>query len=321
MTKRALITGVTGQDGSYLADLLLAKGYEVYGIARQVSTIYGEQPRISHLMRNKSFHLHEGDITNYGSIVNAVGWAAPDEVYHLAAHSWVPGDPFCIWHTNTHGTQCVLEAVRTTAPLARFYFAGSSEQFGNQPGLLPYHELSAFKPMSTYAASKVTGWHLAHYYRRAYGMKVWCGLLFNHESPRRSPQFVTRKITQGLARVKAGKQQAIALGSTKPTRDWGHAKDYVRAMHSMLQMDEPQDFVIATGEEHTVDEFLTVALTVVDLKSGCVYHNPDFVRDNEVHRLVGDPARAQAILGWEPTVSFDELVKEMMLADMAREGL
>ena len=321
---RALITGITGQDGSYLAEQLLADGYEVHGLVRRVALEDPEHRlgRISHLLDR--LHLHAASLESYPSVYAAVGDIAPDELYHLAAQSFVGysfDDAFSTFRTNIDGTHFVLESVRRAAPKCRVYFAGSSEMFGHAEEV-PQSERTRFHPRSPYGVSKVTGFDLARNYREAYGLFVASGILFNHESPRRGFEFVTRKITAGVARIKAGQASELPLGNLDAMRDWGFAGDFTRAMRLMLARDEPDDFVIATGETHSVREFCDLAFRRAGLNwTEHVVARPEFYRPAEVHLLLGDAAKARRLLGWEPTVTFGELVAMMVDHDLPRHGL
>lgn len=313
---RALITGITGQDGSYLAELLLAKGYEVHGIIRRSSTF--STGRIEHIYDR--LHLHYGDVTDGSSLCRLVRTIHPDEVYNLAAQSHVRvsfDQPSYTANATGLGTLALLEAVRDVAPEARVYQASSSEQFGNEPA--PQSEATAFRPRSPYACAKVFAHHIAVNYRESYGLHVSCGILFNHESPRRGETFVTRKIAQAVARITAGKQDRVALGNLDARRDWGFAGDYVGAMWLMLQQERPDDYVIATGETHSVREFLDVACDRVGLDpKAIVEHDPRYDRPAEVDCLLGDASKAKAALGWSPRVGFVDLVHMMVDAEVRR---
>lgn len=318
--KRALITGITGQDGSYLAEFLLEKGYEVHGIVRRVAL---EDPanrltRIAHLVPKLT--LHSATLESYPSIFHVFTANQFDECYHLAAQSFVAesfSDGFSTMNTNINGTHYVLAAIRETQPECRFYFAGSSEMFGKVREV-PQRETTAFYPRSPYGISKVAGFELTRNYRDAYGMFGCAGILFNHESPRRGFEFVTRKITSGVARIRKGLQKELRLGNLEAKRDWGHAKDYVRAMYSMLQQDEPDDYVVATGETHTVGRFCELAFGEVGLDyRDYVKIDERFYRPAEVDLLIGDASKAREKLGWTPESEFPSLVKEMVRADIA----
>jgi GDPmannose 4,6-dehydratase len=318
--KRACITGITGQDGSYLAELLLEKGYEVHGLVRRAAL---EDPahRFSRLASIlDKIQLHAASLESFPSIYTCIGQIQPDELYHLAAQSFVSysfEDAFSTFLSNIHGTHYVLESVRQCAPHCRVYFAGSSEMFG-KVAESPQSETTVFHPRSPYGISKVTGFDLARNYREAYDLFVSSGILFNHESPRRGFEFVTRKITSFVARIKAGAAQELPLGNLEARRDWGYAKDYVQAMYLMLQQDRPDDFVVATGETHSVREFCQRAFD----RAGLDYRQYVTVRDeyfrpSEVNLLQGNAAKAEKVLGWRPTVAFDELVDMMVDHDVA----
>lgn len=319
MPKKALITGITGQDGSFLADFLLTRGYEVHGIVRRVAL---EDParhlwRIRHL-ENKII-LHPGSLESYASIFRIVETVKPDECYHLAAQSFVSysfDDEFTTLNTNINGTHYILSALKECAPACRFYFAGSSEMFGNAP-YCPQDESTPFYPRSLYGISKLAGFHLTRNYREAYKMFTCNGILFNHESERRGYEFVTRKITHAVAKIKFGLQKELRLGNLEARRDWGYSPDYVRAMWLMLQQDFPDDYVIATGESHSVREFVELAFSMVDLEwEKYVVVDPDLFRPAEVHELRGNASKAKKILGWQPAVTFEKLVKIMVEHDL-----
>lgn len=319
--KKALITGITGQDGSYLAEFLLSKGYEVHGIVRRVAL---EDPthrtwRINHL-RGK-LKLHSASLESYASVFNVIEKIQPDECYHLAAQSFVSvsfEDEFSTMNTNINGTHSVLSALKQRAPKCRFYFAGSSEMFGVAPKS-PQSEETPLFPRSSYGISKLAGFHLTRNYREAYNMFACSGILFNHESPRRGFEFVTRKITDAVARIKTGLEKELFLGNLDAKRDWGFAGDYVEAMWLMLQQEKPDDFVAATGETHTIREFLDLAFGRVDLDwNKYVKVDEQFYRPAEIFELKGDYAKARKILKWEPKVSFKELVYMMVDGDLAR---
>jgi GDPmannose 4,6-dehydratase len=317
--KKALITGITGQDGSYLAEHLLSLGYEVHGLVRRVAL---EQPehRLSRL-RNilGQIQIHPASLESYASVFNVLSKQPVDECYHLAAQSFVGEsfiDGFSTMSTNIDGTHYVLAALRELQPSAKFYFAGSSEMFGNVRET-PQSERTPFHPRSPYGISKVAGFHLTTNYREAYGMFCASGILFNHESPRRGFEFVTRKITEGAARIKLGLANELRLGNLEARRDWGHARDYVRAMHLILQQASPDDYVVATGEAHSVREFCQLAFAEAGLDyREWVKVDPTFYRPAEVDLLVGDASRARAVLGWRPSADFASLVKEMVQADL-----
>ena len=319
MTKRALITGITGQDGSYLADYLLGLGYEVHGLVRRVAL---EAPdtrfsRIAHLL--DKITLHPASLESYPSIFHVLSQHDFDECYHLAAQSFVAesfADGFSTMNMNINGTHYVLAALRELRPKCRFYFAGSSEMFGNV-NEVPQKESTAFQPRSPYGISKVAGFHLTRNYREAYKLFCVSGILFNHESPRRGLEFVTRKTTTTVARIKLGLASELRIGNLEAKRDWGHAKDYVRAMHSMLQQPEPDDFVIATGETHSVRELCEIAFAEAGLDyRDFVKVDERYYRPAEVDLLIGDASKARRVLGWEPTYTFKELIREMVASDL-----
>ena len=322
MKRKALITGITGQDGSYLAELLLQHGYEVHGIVRRVAIEDPEHRlyRIKHILSNIA--LHPASLESYPSVFRAMVNVRPDEVYHLAAQSFVSysfEDEFSTLNTNINGTHYVLAAVRDVVPRSRFYFAGSSEMFG-EAEVHPQSERTAFRPRSAYGISKVAGFDLTRNYREAYGLHASSGILFNHESPRRGFEFVTRKITSHVARIKLGRAKEIRLGNLDAHRDWGHAREYVRAMWLMLQQDRADDYVIATGETHSVREFLDVAFSYVGLDyREYVVVDPRLYRPAEVNVLLGDSSKARARLRWSYSRSFAELVQEMVAADLEQQ--
>lgn len=324
--KTALITGVTGQDGSYLAELLLEQGYQVHGVVRRVALENPEHRmwRIRHLLDR--IELHPASLESYPSLFKLVQKLQPDECYHLAAQSYVSysfEDEFSTMTTNFSGTHYMLSAVREAAPHCRFYFAGSSEMFGKVREV-PQNELTPFHPRSAYGISKVAGYELTRNYREAYGLFAASGMLYNHESPRRGLEFVTRKITSHVARIQLGQAKQLKLGNLDAQRDWGHAKDYVRAMWLMLQQDEPEDFVVATGQTHSVRQFAEAAFRIVGLNyEDYVVTDPQLFRPAEVDILLGDASKARAKLGWQPTIGFEQLVEDMVKADLecfGREG-
>lgn len=319
--KKAFITGITGQDGSYLADLLLEKGYRVYGLTRRTST--QNFARIAHLTHHPELNLISGDLIDQHSLTYAIKDIQPDEVYNLAAQSFVKASwdqPVLTGEFTGLGVTRVLEAVRLGAPKAKFYQASSSEMFGKVQQV-PQSEKTPFYPRSPYGVAKVYGHWITVNYRESFDLFAVSGILFNHESPRRGLEFVTRKIANGVARVKLGKQPYIEMGNLDAKRDWGYAKDYVEAMWLMLQQDSPEDFVIATGETHTVKEFLQIACKYAGLKDWeKVYkHNPKFDRPAEVDLLIGDATMAKEKLGWQPTITFEELVKIMVESELKLE--
>lgn len=324
MKKRALITGITGQDGSYLAEFLLDKGYEVHGIVRRVALEDPENrlSRILHLLDRIT--LHAASLESYASLHQVVAQVAPDECYHLAAQSFVSysfDDEFSTLQININGTHYLLAALKNLAPRCRFYFAGSSEMFGNAREA-PQNEDTPFMPRSPYGISKVAGFHLTRNYREAYGMHASSGILFNHESPRRGFEFVTRKITSGVARILAGKARELRLGNLEARRDWGHAREYVEAMWLMLQQPQPGDYVVATGETHSVREFCELAFGYAGLDyRDYVVSDPQLYRPAEINVLQGDARKAREILGWEPRTRFEQLVREMLEYDCRALGV
>jgi GDPmannose 4,6-dehydratase len=318
--KRALITGITGQDGSYLAEHLISLGYEVHGFVRRVAL---EDPsrrftRIEHVLDHVK--MHAASLESYASIFHIFSRQKFDECYHLAAQSFVGesfADGFSTMNTNINGTHFILAALRELQPECRFYFAGSSEMFG-KVAEVPQKETTRFHPRSPYGISKVAGFDLTRNYREAYDMFCVSGILFNHESPRRGFEFVTRKISSTVARIKAGLASELKLGNLEAQRDWGHAADYVRAMHLMLQQSEADDYVVATGETHTVREFCERAFARVGLDwERYVKVDEMFYRPAEVDLLIGDATKARTTLGWEPRYNFEQLINEMVDADVA----
>ena len=314
---KALITGVTGQDGSYLAEFLLDHGYEVFGLVR--STSLGTFERIDHLLDR--IELVEGDMLDEGSLVRALKRVQPDEVYNLAAHSFVHrsfGQPVFTADVTGLGVARILDAIRETTPDVRFYQASSSEMFGNTTES-PQNEDTLFVPASPYAVAKVFGHLLTQNYRRAYGMFACSGMLFNHESPRRGLHFVTRKVTDGAARISLGLADKLKLGNLDARRDWGFAGDYVRAMWLMLQQNEPDDYVIATGVDHSVRDLCEFAFGLVglDYRDHVIVDEAN-LRPSDVAQLRGDATKARAALGWEPTVDFHGLIRMMVDADLER---
>ncbi|HOJ04294.1 MAG TPA: GDP-mannose 4,6-dehydratase [Bacteroidota bacterium] len=317
--KKALITGITGQDGSYLAELLLEKGYEVHGIVRRVAMEAPEQRlgRVKHLIND--IQLHPASLESYPSLFKVVRDIMPDECYHLAAQSFVSysfEDEFSTFNTNINGTHYLLSSIKENAPHCRFYFAGSSEMFGKVREV-PQNEDTPFHPRSAYGITKVAGFDLTRNYREAYGIRAASGILYNHESPRRGFEFVTRKITSTVARIKKGQARELRLGNLDAKRDWGYAKEYAEAMWLILQQEQPRDYVIATGETHSVRDFVQLAFEHVGLDyQDHVVVDPLFYRPAEVEILLGDPTRAKTELGWTPRVKFEQLVRMMVDADM-----
>jgi len=315
--KKALITGITGQDGSYLAELLLDKGYDVYGLVRRASTT--NYWRIEHLLDR--IQLKPADLLDQLSVIRVIDAIRPNELYNLAAMSFVPASwdqPLLTGEFNSQGVTRVLEAVRHVDPSIRLYQASSSEMFGKVREI-PQTELTPFYPRSPYGVSKVFAHYITVNYRESYDLFAVSGILFNHESPRRGLEFVTRKVTDGVARIKLGIADALSLGNLDAQRDWGFAGDYVRAMWMMLQQDRADDYVIATGESHSVRELVEVAFAHAGLDwQKYVRMDPRFLRPAEVDHLVGDPSKARAVLGWTPAVDFAGLVRMMVDADLAR---
>ncbi len=319
MGKKALITGITGQDGSYLAEYLLDLGYEVHGLVRRVAMEDPERrfTRIGHLL--DKITLHPASMESYPSIFQILSRNAFDECYHLAAQSFVAesfADGFSTMNTNINGTHYVLAAIRELRPECRFYFAGSSEMFGRAREI-PQRETTPFHPRSPYGISKVAGFDLTRNYREAYGMFCCSGILFNHEGPRRGFEFVSRKITSAVARIKLGLSSELRIGNLEAKRDWGHAADYVGAMHSMLQQPEPDDYVVASGITHSVREFCELAFACADLDyREFVIEDKQFYRSAEVDLLIGDSTKARTVLGWKPKYTFNTLVEEMVIKDL-----
>ena len=327
---KALISGIIGQDGSYLADLLLEKGHEVHGLVRRIATHSRDARlwRISHLLDESSrlhgvLNIHEGSLDNPASVSSLIQKIRPDQVYHLAAQSDVGAsyeDPFTKMSVNVLGTQYVLEACRRHCPKAKIYFAGSSEQFGPYADP-PMDEKTLMRPISPYAVSKISAYSMCGFYRDCYDMFIARGILFNHESPRRGEEFVTRKITRAVARIVANKQKVLSLGNMEARRDWGHSEDYVRAMWMMLDREYPDDFVISTGKSHSVEDFCVVAFDHVGLNwKDYVKHDAELLRDGDIPDLVGNSSKAASQLGWSPEIHFSRLVKDMVEADVERES-
>ena len=317
---KALITGITGQDGSYLAEFLLEQGYQVYGLTRRTSTVNNE--RIAHI--EDRITLIQGDLLDQSSLVEAVDSVEPEEVYNLAAQSFVKtswNQPVLTGEYTGLGVTRMLEAIRTVNPKIKFYQASSSEMFGKVTET-PQKETTRFHPRSPYGVAKAYGHYITVNYRESYDIFACSGILFNHESPRRGLEFVTRKITHAVARIKLGKQEKLELGNLEPKRDWGLAGDYVEAMWLMLQQEKPDDFVIASGENHSVREFVELAFKAVGIKDYEKYlisNVNSYMRPAEVDYLIGDASKAKKILGWQPKTSFKELVELMVEADLKRE--
>jgi len=320
--KRALITGITGQDGSYLAELLLEKGYEVHGIVRHVALENRESrfSRIFHLLDR--LILHEGDITNYPGLWRIVSMVRPEEVYHLAAVASIPAsfeDEFGTFTTNALGTHYLLATVKDLVPRAHFYFAGTSDFFGKVSSS-PQDEHTPFNPTSPYGISKIVGFYLTKLYREAHGLFACSGITFSHESPRRGFEFVTKKITSSVAKIKAGKEKELRLGNLDAKRDWGFAGDYVRAMWSMLQAEKPDDYVIGTGETHAIREFVEAAFAYAGLDwKRYVVVDQSLFRPIEAHEWKANTAKIQAALGWYPTTMFADLVRMMVESDLKKQ--
>lgn len=318
--KRALITGITGQDGSYLAEFLLEKGYKVYGLVRRLSTPNTEN--IHHIV--DKVELISGDLLDQKSLDDAVREARPDEVYNLAAQSFVKtswNQAVLTGEYTALGVTRMLEAVRSVDSKIKFYQASSSEMFGKVTET-PQKETTRFHPRSPYGVAKVYGHYITLNYRESYDMFACSGILFNHESPRRGIEFVTRKISHAVARISLGKQKKIVLGNLDSKRDWGYAGDYVEAMWMMLQQDSPDDYVIATGETHSIEEFVIEAFKIIgidDWKSYVESNDPKFMRPAEVDYLIGDYSKASKVLGWKPKTSFKQLVEMMVKADLDSE--
>ena len=319
MKKSALITGITGQDGSYLAEFLLKKGYNVHGIVRRVAA-EDESHRFWRLrnLKNK-IKIHAGSLESYASIINIITKIKPNEIYHLGAQSYIDyafKDEFSTINTNINGTHFLLSAIKEFSPKTKFYFAGSSEMFG-KVRQIPQTEKTPFYPRSVYGISKVAGFDLTRNYREAYNLFCCSGILFNHESPRRGFEFVTRKITHSVARIKFGLQKDLKLGNMNAKRDWGHAKDYVEAMWLMLNQKKPDDFVISTGKHYSVKDFTKLAFQLVDLDyKNYVKVEKSLYRPSEVETLLGDCRKAKKSLNWKPKYDFKKLVEDMVRADL-----
>jgi GDPmannose 4,6-dehydratase len=327
VSKRALITGITGQDGSYLAELLLAKGYEVHGVVRRSSTV--KRPRIDHLehanprgKRGSQLVLHYGDMTDSGGLNRLVKMVRPDEVYNLAAQSHVHisfDQPEYTGDTDGLGATRLLEAIRTSGVPTRFYQASTSEMFGSTPP--PQNESTPFHPRSPYGVAKLYAHFITINYREAHGIFACSGILFNHESPRRGENFVSRKVTRGVAAILAGTTDELLMGNLDAVRDWGHARDYVEAMWLMLQQPEPDDYVIATGVSRTVRDLIETAFGIAGLDwERYVKVDPAYVRPADVENLLGDSTKARLKLGWEPKISFEAMIREMLVSDLRELG-
>lgn len=321
MTKTALITGITGQDGAYLAELLLEKGYEVHGLARRSSTADVNTTRLKWLGIEKDVRIVDGNLTDLSGLARTMRDIRPDEVYNLAAQSFVKSSwqqPILTGNVTGMGVTNVLEALRLEIPEARFYQASSSEMYGLIQESMQ-SEATPFYPRSPYAVAKLYGHWITVNYRESFGLHASSGILFNHESPLRGIEFVTRKVTDAVARIKIGMARELRLGNIDAKRDWGHSKDYVRAMWLMLQQDKPDDYVVATGRTTTVRDMCRIAFEHVGLKmDDHLVIDPDLFRPAEVEVLLGDPAKAKAKLGWEATISLEEMIREMVDADLER---
>ena len=317
--KKALITGISGQDGSYLSEFLLKKNYEVHGIIRRVA-LEDETHRLWRIREIRDeLNLHSGSLESFPSLAKIINKVQPDEIYHLAAQSYVANsfeDEFSTINTNVNGTHYMLASIKEFSPKSKFYFAGSSEMFGKTIET-PQNEKTRFYPRSAYGISKVTGFEFTRNYREAYGMFASAGILFNHESPRRGFEFVTRKISLAVAKIKNNLQNELRLGNLEAKRDWGHARDYVEAMWLMLQQNISEDYVIGTGEQHSVKEFLDIAFSHVGLNyKDYLKIDKAFFRPAEVETLLADPSNSKKKLDWTPKVNFENLVKEMVESDL-----
>lgn len=315
--KKAIITGITGQDGSYLAELLLKKGYKVYGVLRRVS--YFNTSRIDHLSKEENFDWFYGDLTDAISIANIIKEVEPDEIYNLGAMSYVKASfdiPKYTIETNALGPVNILEYIRKSAPHVKYYQASSSEMFGAIKASPPFNENTSFMPQSPYGVSKLAAFHLTRIYRNGYGLFAANGILFNHESPRRGETFVTRKITRGVAAILRGEEKELRMGNIDAIRDWGHAKDYVRAIHLIMQQEKADDFVVATGEPHSIKEVLEFCFNEVglDWRKYVVIDKKHF-RPNEVPYLQGDSSKIRG-LGWKPKYNWKEIIREMLEEDI-----
>lgn len=324
--KKVFITGITGQDGSYLAEFLLQKGYEVHGLTRWVALEDSDErfSRIRHLLREPRLTLHKGDVTDYPTLFSLISKIKPDEVYHLAAISSIPasfGDEFGTFNINATATHHLLSIIKEVVPKAHFYFAGTADFFGKTPSS-PQDENTPFYPTSVYGAAKITGFYLTKLYREAHGMFAVSGIAFSHESPRRGFDFVTRKVTSAVAKIRAGKEKELQLGNLDAKRDWGFAGDYVEAMWLMLQAPKPNDYVIGTGEVHTIREFVEAAFAFAGLDwKRYVVIDPALFRPIEAHEWRANTAKIEKELGWRPKTTFTDLVRLMVENDLARHGV
>lgn len=315
MSKKALITGITGQDGSYLSELLLAKGYEVYGIVRRHSVAENQDDRLKHI--NENIETFYGDVTDYPSLMRILSKVNPDEIYNLAAMSHVRISydvPSYTIQTNSVGVLNMLEVFRTVCPSAKFYQASSSEMFGNSVDADGVQRLTTpMNPVSPYGCAKVMGYNLVRHYRHAYNLHACNGILFNHESPRRGSNFVTNKVVKGAVSIKKGLQETLELGNMDSYRDWGHSKDYVRAMHMIINHETPDEFIVATGETHSVRDLCKTVFSKLGMNyEDYVVQNPIYIRPEELKYLKGDSSRSREILGWTPEYTFDTMLEEMI---------
>jgi len=315
--KKALITGINGQDGSYLTEYLLSLGYEVHGIVRRHSVAENQNYRLLKHDIDNSIHTHYGDLTDYSSLVRITSEVSPDEIYNLAAMSHVRISfdvPSYTIQSNALGVLNMLEIYKTLCPAAKFYQASSSEMFGNSVDDDGIQRLTtSMNPVSPYGCSKVLGYNLVRHYRHAYGLHACNGILFNHESPRRGSNFVTNKVIKTAVEIKKGLATQLELGNMDSSRDWGHSKDYVRAMHMILNHDKPDDFIVSTGETHSVRELCDIVFSKLDMNyKDFVIQNPKYMRPEELKYLKGDPTKARTVLKWEPEYTFDSMIDEMI---------